>query len=84
MEDTLKQGSVVNIGKWFFQEGIENMFKKYYFTSRDFTSLVTNFMLHGISFMFEAAVNILARRSITFSVESLQIIRVSYLKKYGL
>lgn len=61
MEYNLKQGGISNLGKWFYQEGIQRMFKKYYFTSQDFTILIANFMLYGLSALFIAAVCALKR-----------------------
>lgn len=59
MEYNLKNGLISNLGKWFYEEGIERFFKKYYFTSQDFTVIVASFMLYGLSALFVAAVSAL-------------------------
>lgn len=61
MEYNLKQNLIPNLGKWFYEEGIERLFKKYYFTSQDFTVIVSSFMLYGISALFLAAVSALSK-----------------------
>lgn len=63
MEQNLKQGLIPNLGKWFYEEGIERLFKKYYFTSQDFTIIVANFMLYGIAALFVAAVSALTKQN---------------------
>lgn len=63
MENNLKNGNVSNIGRWFFEEGLDKMFHKYFFTGEDFTVIMTKFMLHGIGSLFIAAVSILGKLS---------------------
>lgn len=61
MENNLKNGSVSNMGRWFFEEGLDKMFHKYFFTAQDFTIMMAKFMLHGIATLFIAAVSILGK-----------------------
>lgn len=61
MENNLQNSAVSNMGRWFFEEGLEKMFHKYFFTAQDFTMMMTNFMLHGIGALFIAAVSILGK-----------------------
>ena len=64
MEERLKEGGVTNIGKWFYEEGLEKLFRKYYFTAHDFTLLLSNFMLHGLVVLFVAATCVLANKDL--------------------
>lgn len=64
MEINLKQGAISNIGKWFYDEGISNMFRKYLYTAQDFTFMLGKFMLHGLSVLFVTAVSILKKRDL--------------------
>ncbi len=60
MIDTkIKDGVIVNIGKWFYEEGLEKMFSKYYFTAHDFTAFMAKFMIYGLAAIFLAAVCVL-------------------------
>lgn len=58
----MKEGNLVNIGKWFYEEGLQKMFRKYYFTAHDFTVLLSNFMLNGLAVLFVAAICVLGKK----------------------
>lgn len=84
MEANLRDGLVSNLGKWFYEEGIQRMFKRYYYTAHELTKFVSQFMLHGLAAMFLAAVSILSKRSFSPHPAELDLISVAYLRKYGL
>ena len=70
MEVHLKNKEMVNIGKWFYEEGMVRMFRRYSTSSHDFTVFVSQFMLHGIAALFLGAVSIMKKHfSIFFFVD---------------
>lgn len=75
MEERLKEGNIVNLGKWFFEEGLESLFRKYYFTTHDFTAIVTAFMLHGLAVLFVAASCVLGGRELKKELANVESIR---------
>lgn len=84
MEERLKEGNIVNLGKWFFEEGLEKLFKKYYFTAHDFTLLVSSFMIHGLSALFVAAICVLGKKDLKKEMENVEAVKIAYTKKYNL
>jgi hypothetical protein len=64
MEANLKEGMVVTIGQWFYDEGLVNMFKKYYCTAQDFTYFLAKFMQFGISVLFVAGACVLGNKDL--------------------
>ena len=64
MEKNLKNSNFINLGKWFYEEGLGNMFRKYYANAQEFTNFFVEFMKYGVSFLFLAAISILENKSL--------------------
>lgn len=69
MERNLKNSNFVNLGKWFYEEGLMVMFKKYFPNSQDFTMFFINFLKYGLAALFIGAVCILENKDMNMMSE---------------